>query len=387
MHRVTRRLTNPGGRLAQPRNVVTIEALVPLQRPRLVGIIQLRLSVVRRILTVRPHNYGGVVVLRISGPLVRDVGLLRVADGDVAVVLEGGGAGPERGNARGRGLKGGVDLRERLEAVAFWRRPLSAMRLSRLQQPYPARICAGGTWGLPEKAISGRTMRSRFSVSPLERTRSALVRLLSTSPTWGLNWTQAIFILGGGRLVLSLRCPLALLPHLAALLARATSGLIGSGYVGEGRMQVESVRMNIGVYRIENVGLDMFAFVFDNGTRWQRGSECADDEGSWRVQVGRATSDGGVRDRGSANTGIQKIRTTNLHGNWKEQSSSCRSYDSVTPCEPSPFIVQLEGALLPFLGEEGSTTPFADRPRHRGELEAGSKSAASVGDSATPSTH
>lgn len=221
-------------------------------------------------------------------------------------------------------------------------------------------------------------MRSRFSVSPLERTRSALVRLLSTSPTWGLNWTQAILILGSGRLVLSLRCPLALLPRLAALSTRATSGLIKSGYVREIRVQVESVRVKIGADRKENVGLDMFAFVFDNG---KRGSECADDEGSWRVQVGRATSDGGVRDRGSmgmfADTGIQQIRTANLDDNWKEQSSSSRPYDSVTPCEPSPFIVQLEGALLPFLGEEGSTTPFADRRCHR-ELEAGSKSAAKL---------
>lgn len=99
--------------------MVAIEALVPLQRPRLVGIIQLRLSVVRDILTVRSDNYCGVVVLRIGGPLVRDVGLLRVADGDVAVVLEGGGAGPQGGNARGCRLKRGMDLRERLEAVAF----------------------------------------------------------------------------------------------------------------------------------------------------------------------------------------------------------------------------------------------------------------------------
>lgn len=42
--------------------------------------------------------------------------------------------------------------------------------------------------------------------------------------------------------------------------------------------------------------------------------ECADDEGSWRAQVGHATSDGGVRDTESiaklADTGIQKIRIT-----------------------------------------------------------------------------
>ena len=49
---------------------------------------------------------------------------------------------------------------------------------------------------LPEKAISGRTRRSRFSGLPLARTRSALVMLLSTSLTWGLNWRQAILILG-----------------------------------------------------------------------------------------------------------------------------------------------------------------------------------------------
>lgn len=102
-------------------------------------------------------------------------------------------------------------------------------------------------------------------MSPLERTRSALVRLLSTSPTWGLNWTQAILILGGGRLVLSLRCPLALLPHLAALLTRATSVSFGSQYVRESGIQVDIVRVRIGVSRIANVGLDMVAFGFDNG--------------------------------------------------------------------------------------------------------------------------
>lgn len=114
--------------------MVTIETLVPLQRPRLVGVVQLRLSVMRGVLPVRPHDYGGIVVLGIGGPLVRDVGLFWVADGDVTVVFEGGGAGPEGGNARGRGLKGGVNLRERLEAVAFCRSPLLAIRLSRLEQ-------------------------------------------------------------------------------------------------------------------------------------------------------------------------------------------------------------------------------------------------------------
>lgn len=110
-------------------------------------------------------------------------------------------------------------------------------------------------------------MRSRFSVSPLERTRSALVMLLSTSPTWGLNWRQAILILGGGRLVLSPCCPLALLPHLAALSTRATSGLIGSRYVRENGIQVEIVRMRAAVDRIEDVGLGIFAVVLDKGTR------------------------------------------------------------------------------------------------------------------------
>lgn len=63
------------------------------------------LPMVRDIIAVGPHHNGGVVVLRIGGPLVRDIGLLRVADDDMAVVLEGGGAGPEGGYAGGGGLE------------------------------------------------------------------------------------------------------------------------------------------------------------------------------------------------------------------------------------------------------------------------------------------
>lgn len=85
--------------------MVAIEALVSLQSPRLVSVVQLRLPVMRDVLPVGPHDHGGIVVLWVGRPLVRDVGLLRVADGDVAVVLEGGGASPEGGNTRGRGLK------------------------------------------------------------------------------------------------------------------------------------------------------------------------------------------------------------------------------------------------------------------------------------------
>jgi len=40
---------------------------------------------------------------------------------------------------------------------------------------------------LPEKAISGKTIRSRFSGFARLKTLSALVKLLLTSPTWGLN--------------------------------------------------------------------------------------------------------------------------------------------------------------------------------------------------------
>ncbi len=90
--------------------MVTIEALVSLQSPRLVSVVQLRLPVMRDVLPVGPHDYGRVIVLWVGRPLVRDVGLLREADGDVTVVLKGSGAGPEGGNARGRGLKEGVDL-------------------------------------------------------------------------------------------------------------------------------------------------------------------------------------------------------------------------------------------------------------------------------------
>lgn len=103
-------LTNANSRLAQSRNMITIKSTVSFQGPCLVGIIQMGLAIVRDIITVGPHHDSRVVVLWVGRPLVGDIRLLRVPYGHMAVMLEGGGAGPQGGYTSGSGLKRGVYL-------------------------------------------------------------------------------------------------------------------------------------------------------------------------------------------------------------------------------------------------------------------------------------
>lgn len=69
---------------------------IPFKRPSFVGVVQMGLPEMGNIVAVRTYHDGGVEVLGRRGPLVGNVSLFRVPDDNVAVMLQGGGASPER---------------------------------------------------------------------------------------------------------------------------------------------------------------------------------------------------------------------------------------------------------------------------------------------------
>lgn len=92
--RLSARLTDANGGVAQTRHPAFVESFVPLERPCLIRVVKEILPIVRNRLSVAVDQNGRVVVFRASGPLVGHINLFRVAHDDVAVVLQGGGASP-----------------------------------------------------------------------------------------------------------------------------------------------------------------------------------------------------------------------------------------------------------------------------------------------------
>lgn len=106
------KLTDAHGRVAKAWNVPFVKSMVPLERPGLVGVVQVSLAVVRDRFTITIHDQSRVVVLGAGGPVVGRIDLLRIADSNVAVVFQSSRASPESRDPRSGGLKKGGDLLE-----------------------------------------------------------------------------------------------------------------------------------------------------------------------------------------------------------------------------------------------------------------------------------
>ena len=109
------------GNTADTGDLAVEEAIFTFQRPGLVGVIQERLAVVADGLAVAVDDEGRVVILGRGGPLGCNIDLLGIPDDDDTVVLERRGTGPERGDARARGLKIGRDVLQRPEVITWSR--------------------------------------------------------------------------------------------------------------------------------------------------------------------------------------------------------------------------------------------------------------------------
>lgn len=70
-----------------------------LERPSLVGVIQMGLAVVGHRLAVAVDGNGRVVVLGVRGPVERRIYLFGVSNDDSAVMLESCVSSPERADA------------------------------------------------------------------------------------------------------------------------------------------------------------------------------------------------------------------------------------------------------------------------------------------------
>jgi hypothetical protein len=90
---------NPHGRLAQARKSTCKEAMRALERPSLVGVVQMRLAVVGHRLAVAVDGNSRVVVLGVGGPVQRRIYLFGVSNDDSAVVFESSVSSPERADA------------------------------------------------------------------------------------------------------------------------------------------------------------------------------------------------------------------------------------------------------------------------------------------------
>jgi hypothetical protein len=96
-----------------------VKPICTFQRPRLIGVIKMRFSVVRNRFPIFVHNNERIVVLGGCRPVFRYVDLLGIPSGDYTVVLESGGSSPKLGDtSAGRFEKRG-DVLQGLEVVTY----------------------------------------------------------------------------------------------------------------------------------------------------------------------------------------------------------------------------------------------------------------------------
>ena len=119
MLQISQLLTDAYSSLSKSGDPSLIEALRIFQCPRLVCVVEVCFPIVRDRLTLFVYEYQRVIVFWGCRPVVRHVDLLRVPDGNGAVVLQGCRSSPERRNTRLRRLKEGRDIMEGLEVVPY----------------------------------------------------------------------------------------------------------------------------------------------------------------------------------------------------------------------------------------------------------------------------
>lgn len=110
------RLTDTHGYISEARESTLVES-GSLESPSLVGIVQVRLSIMTDRVSILVDDDCRVEVLRGSRPPMRNVYFFWIANNQFCIILESSGSGPNRSNASTSRLEERGDIAQRREIV------------------------------------------------------------------------------------------------------------------------------------------------------------------------------------------------------------------------------------------------------------------------------